>query len=245
MDALSLPASTPRVIAQPGGAVRFAVAADDGKRSASWIVWTSKNSDDVYLAARSTAGISKVSLHHTGSWQYGFTEQGARTWVQLGQSRHVSIWPRPDPFAPGFYKAFQIVVPDCELRSWPHGVTEPHASKVVMLPSAGEDSAACVDCFFAPDTTWRLDPVDPVIDVARLKLSGGGVFVVMARKIHWLGVDRRWLDSYRAPALASLPADLTKSARAPRMHFGGSREDGTHFLIDAAPDTGPSTLCEP
>jgi hypothetical protein len=56
----------------PGGTLRFAVTAEDGRRSADWRVWTARNSDDIYVAARQVVGDFKVSLHQSGSWQHGF-----------------------------------------------------------------------------------------------------------------------------------------------------------------------------
>jgi hypothetical protein len=62
-------------IIPPGGTIRFN-ASDGTRRSANWRVWTSSNADDVYAAARLTAGEIKVSLHQSGSWQHGFTADG-------------------------------------------------------------------------------------------------------------------------------------------------------------------------
>ena len=55
----------------PGGTIRFNVT-DGSRRSADWRVWTVKQANDVYAAARLTAGEIKISLHESGSWQHGF-----------------------------------------------------------------------------------------------------------------------------------------------------------------------------
>src|SRR5713226_7077109 len=118
----SQPGATPPAVPAalpPDSTVRFNVT-DGSCRSAEWRVWTAKNADDVYAAARLTAGEIKISLHQSGSWQHGFTADGkAKDSLSPGQSRHFTIWQRPTEITPGWTRAVQIIIPDAALQARP------------------------------------------------------------------------------------------------------------------------------
>jgi hypothetical protein len=96
--------------------VRFAVGSPDGPRAAVWRVWLNKRRDDVYIAARGLAGTLKVSLHPTG-WRLAFTKSFAESGSPLVPpgGRAIDTWDRPPEFAPGWTRAFEIIVPSSEV----------------------------------------------------------------------------------------------------------------------------------
>jgi hypothetical protein len=97
--------------------LRFAVGHPTGPRSSVWRVWMNHRRDDVYIAARGLASQLKVSLH-PDFWYYGFTShyvRGPSSLVPTGTDRKISHWERPSEFAPGWTRAFTIVVPASEL----------------------------------------------------------------------------------------------------------------------------------
>lgn len=59
------------------GPVRFAVGAPDGLTSNSWRLWTSK-AGDIYLKWRDSMGETKMSLHASGRWRMGLTDEAVR-----------------------------------------------------------------------------------------------------------------------------------------------------------------------
>jgi hypothetical protein len=85
-----MPAATP-----PGEAVRFAVLAGDGARSATWRVWTGRHTRDVYFTARGMRGTWKTSLHESGNWQHGLTAEFQQLQGEIATTRHFDIWQRP------------------------------------------------------------------------------------------------------------------------------------------------------
>ncbi len=81
-------------------AYRFLVRAADGRRSATWRVWTgSRNSrptDDVYVAPRSLGGEVKVSLHRDGQCLYKLTQE-ANPRARLGDRQALQRWAIQEP----------------------------------------------------------------------------------------------------------------------------------------------------
>jgi hypothetical protein len=73
-----------------------------------WRFWANKS--DVYFAARSTAGIYKISLHESGAWISAFTAQSARTPEELRDRRH-KTWRRPPEFTPGWTHGPAVLLP--------------------------------------------------------------------------------------------------------------------------------------
>lgn len=88
-------------------AIRFAVGEEGDQYTPVWRAWN--NRSDVYLAARSTAGLLKLSLHESGQWMSAFTTQSGVTLEQGG--RRQATWHRPNEFAPGWTMGPEIVVP--------------------------------------------------------------------------------------------------------------------------------------
>lgn len=118
----------------PGGAVRFRLVGEAGLTSTSWIVWTTRRTDDVYVAGRQSAGWTKVSLHASGVWQHGVVKE--RT-TELGvhpDDRLFSRWTHHPERATGWTLAVLIVVPHGELRA-PH--KPPEATKIREIPAPG------------------------------------------------------------------------------------------------------------
>jgi hypothetical protein len=105
-----------------GGNFRWRVQSPDGvRRSASWRVWTSKNSPDVYVAQRQLAGTMKISLHSDGNFHAGFvSNEVSKSWRGeiFGGSRHLDEWRRPPEFAHGWTHLYEVIHPEIELRAF-------------------------------------------------------------------------------------------------------------------------------
>lgn len=218
----------------PGGTVRLAVGSSSGPRSSTWRVWTSKNADDVYVAARSTAGVMKASLHESGSWQYGFINgPKAVAWVQDRGSRHLDLWQKPPEFGPGFTRAYMIAVPYSELRPWPESPREKGA--VAFLPPPGIGEVVQIEIVLIRPTNPPVTlSVEHGLAVARLAFHGGDAVGVIARLLPWAPGSVESFKTYKASALAAADPARVAAAGMPRLALYGLDTDGTRMVIDAA-----------
>jgi hypothetical protein len=115
-----VPNAIPAREVQAGGTIRFAVGSPTGLRSSTWRIWSAKHTKDVYLAARSIAGLQKVSLHETRSWSHSFvSDERAKPFVTPGSSRHIDIWPAPSGFGEGWRRGYGWVACYKIVRPYP------------------------------------------------------------------------------------------------------------------------------
>lgn len=78
----------------------------------------SKNSDEVYLAARDVMGSAKLSMHNSGRWRWAMTSQeAARRQLAAHEDRVMSRWEVPAPVAAGWIRAATISIPSLAIRS--------------------------------------------------------------------------------------------------------------------------------
>jgi hypothetical protein len=165
---------------EPGGEARFAVEAGL-RRSVDWRAWTSKNFDDVYVAARSAAGYIKVSLHQSGSWQHGFiSDEAALCHTDPGSSRHFSIWARPPEIAQGWTLAMKIVVPLTELQVREATETAKKPVVIIQAPDREQFNTVIVEVWLESPGSPRLNLASSQL-VARLRQAGGGNVWVVSR----------------------------------------------------------------
>jgi hypothetical protein len=218
----------------PGKGVRFAVFADDGRRSMAWTVWTSRHTLDAYLTARPLGGTWKISLHQSGSWQSGFTGELLATTSLDIPSRHLDRWQQPQEFAPGMRRSVQVVIPDAELRRWPDGVTDDKPVTVVPAPGAGH--AACVEFIFLAAQPTRLEILDAAVDVAALMGHDGSMLRVVSRQVPWTPADAEWLRVGKEATRASIDPQVLLRQRTPRGILLGKLVDGMRFAVDYAGD---------
>ncbi len=103
----------------PGDGIRWAIRAEDGRRSSTQRVWANKKGD-LYFAIRSLGGVVKTSIHRDGRCHTGFTaDAAARNAIP---NRHLDRWTIPlDQVS----KAIQIAVPESELDAFESDEKEP------------------------------------------------------------------------------------------------------------------------
>jgi hypothetical protein len=187
----------------PGGAVRFN-ASDGTRRSADWEAWTSKNSDDVYAAARLTAGEIKVSLHQTGSWSHGFTAQGkAAASLPPEETRHFTIWSKPAEIYPGWTRAVRLIIPDNSLQVKPAPGTAKKPVTEFLTTNTG--NATIAEIWLESAANQAPPPLAGSQLAGRLSQHGGGTVWVVGRRttLPWDPYQRfsPMIDSARAEAL--------------------------------------------
>ncbi len=226
----------PEVTVPPGKSVRFAVVADDGRRSETWMVWTSKNKLDVYVTPRSIGGTWKVSLHESGSWQYGFiSDDKAAGQVKPGGQRHMDIWQRPPDLGPGLVRACTIVVPDSELRHPPTGWIE--SKPIVHVAAPGDGYAAVIEVAVlsaaSPISGIRFG--EQIIFVACLMRADSSVALVIARRKTWSEDNQHAFDTQKRRLLPDDPPQLgTEGASFRRVMLLTTENDGSRRFLEGA-----------
>jgi hypothetical protein len=106
-------------------ALRFAVG-EPGRRGTIWRLWASRDTDDVYLGSRHTAGEVKVSLHQSGDWRLQIVdpERPKTVYINGGEGgrdgRILDRWARPKPNPVGWTHALSIVLPERHLVTIPN-----------------------------------------------------------------------------------------------------------------------------
>ena len=194
----AVPAALP-----PGGTIRFNVS-EGTRRSADWRVWTSPNADDVYTAARLTAGEIKISLHESGSWSHGITAEGkAAASLPPEQSRHFTIWERPVEIYPGWIRAVRIIIPDGSLQARPApGTSKKPVAEFLVTKS---DSATIAEIWLESAAAQTAPPLAGSQLAGRLSQHGGGTAWVVGRRttLPWDPYQRfsHTIDSARSEAI--------------------------------------------
>jgi hypothetical protein len=87
--------------------IRFAVGDKGDVRSSIWRLWA--NGNDLYLAARSYAHISKISFHQSGLYRFAINDKVERE--NDASDRVLYKWKRPDEFIPGWTRCFGLLFP--------------------------------------------------------------------------------------------------------------------------------------
>jgi hypothetical protein len=153
--------------------VRFAVGAPTGASTNSWKVWVHK--DDIYVACRDNFSGIKVSLHASGIWRVGFTQEFAQARSDIvpeGQDRIMKKWKPKLDGAQQVIIGFQIIAPIGSLylgakdrKKWP--------SSVVFIEPPSDIGKAVV---ISVAVVFSLQPV-----IGQPGMEGGVIAVLRVR----------------------------------------------------------------
>ncbi len=237
-----------RRIGKKARGVRFAVGMPDGPRSAVWRVWMNERRDDVYIAARGLASELKVSLH-PDYWYYGFTDHHVKKgspFLAPGEDRKRSVWERPPEFAPGWTRAFVILVPGSEVVAAP-GRYE--GSEAVWLPRAPDGEVTNFTVLLSKSGAARGQRGFPTAEgyennselITRLDLTTGEKLWVIAHNAPLDDLTAKLVENVREwlrgpdgdPVRAAMKDDPNYHAR---MLAFGDQTDGARSFLDVSAD---------
>lgn len=155
--------------------LRFAVVADDGRRSSEWRVWTGskKPSDDVYVSPRSSAGRFKISLHKDGYCQSGLTD-AIRKHVREEDRAAFDRWDQGPEVAPGWRYGYGVLFAESELRH----IDRPLSPSTIKIQAPPPDASLCVGILVGDASTGpSLDLGEGRVEGYLARLSGGVVAI--------------------------------------------------------------------
>lgn len=218
------------------GPIRFAVGPPDGITSNSWRVWTSGS--DVYLLCRdSFFRTVKVSLHASGRWRIGFTEEAVKadpTLVAPGADRAWSVWDAPRPILPSVVTAFRLRFPASELAVEPSMRTTKLWKSTMFIEAApaGSGKQTTITVFITDaDVALRADS-GPSFRLASLELSDGRWVQLVAHAEDDTDTQTI-LQKGRDAAVAQAESAGIEVPDTAYTYFFGHSPDGGRFLVGA------------
>jgi hypothetical protein len=221
------------------GRVWFAVGTPGGPRSTVWELNGDKH--DVYIAARSLRYDYKISLHGSGCWRCAFTDK-AHPLVPPQGDRATSKWKRPIEIAPGWTRAFSIIVPATEVVEARSPVMSPenvawiaspcidsavHFTVLLSAPGAkGSDGRGFATAMGYGDETRVITAFD---------LDDGERVWLVYHVEPMIESHHAWLDQIRKTLQPSALEIARGTPDTDLRLFGfGDFPDGTRFFVDVA-----------
>lgn len=216
------------------GPVRFAVGDPNGLTSNSWRVWTTRN-HDIYVKCRDNFREVKVSLHETGRWRMGFTEEASASspnLLQADQDRAWEVWDRPAEHLPDTVIAFKLVFPSRELAVTPEHRKGKVWRNVVFIEAAPSGKVTVVTLFISRSNVAPRHESEPSFALASLKIDD-------AQNAHLVAhsdpqgnlaeiIESSVLEAWAKTVVAGV--DIPASAYA---YFHGHQADGCRFFVGA------------
>jgi hypothetical protein len=216
------------------GPVRFAVGPPDGLTSNSWRFWTTR-AGDAYVACRDNMKEVKVSLHASGHWRVGITEEALAKnpgLVAPGANRAWDVWEAPSESVPNTVLAFRMNFAPSELVIRPEQRIEKLWRGTVYLEPAPLDSGqlTAVTLFVTRgDHELKSDP-GPSCRFACLEL-GDGRWAQLVAYLDSLGNVPEALDKLRQQARVGAERKGINVPDAGYIYAFGSNPDGSRALI--------------
>lgn len=152
--------------------IRFAVGGRDDLRSSVWRLWANKS--DLYLAARSFAGTSKISFHASGVCRYAVVSQTPRP--------PIDRWPKPARTINGITPVIDVIVPYFPVESSFRDRVPPTQKKLEMIDPPEEGAKRIIRIFLAdPDFTER-----DVLSIPRIAPISFHGRVPLMKEVAWI-----------------------------------------------------------
>lgn len=158
-----------------GGTLRFALGSADGSRSNIWTVFGSKNTDDIYVGARDTLPIAKLSLHESGRWRRALTSQGAASHnLPDGVDRVMNRWEVPEPITDGWVHAVSIAIPSSSIQTDPGPLKRPKKGTINFYELDPGSHQVRFDVLIKSADASELRVENIHAQVGRIQLPSGG-----------------------------------------------------------------------
>jgi hypothetical protein len=214
-----------------GGTLRLAVGRV-GERSSVWRIWANRATSDVYVAARTVAGVQKFSLHESGDFRYAWTTNAMTSGQFTGiSSRVIDQWERAEPNPIGWTPAMSVWTRSEDVTVMPDD-TKPN--EVTWLPKARPGRATGFHLVLAsPDQGVAELRGFAIVDV--LALANGHGLIVLASQREVDEPTRAMLHTSRDRALASVPGIQARVGEPGlRLALFGNNDEGHRWVWDMA-----------
>lgn len=211
--------------------VRFAVGSPNGTTSNTWRVWT--NGDDVYLACRDNFKETKVSLHASGRWRMGYTNEALARNANLvgaGQDRAWEVWDEPPATVPNVVVAFHLYFLGSELAVRPEQRKHKDWASVLHVEGPSSGSMVTVTLFVTSGDLLLEADGRPSLHLASLQLENGRFAQLVAR----VDPEGKMPDLLAAAAAAARRQTDAAGVATPAEAYGyffGHDDNGARFIV--------------
>jgi hypothetical protein len=193
--------------------IRFAVGSREDLRSSVWRLWPSRN--ELYLAARTTSGLSKISFHSSGICRFAVVETSPRP--------PLVTWRRPQKGDPGvsadITTLFTIAVPAFTLKNRLRDRLPAPSKPMTFLAPPDEGTKIIIRILLAKSTLTE----DDVRKRGKNKLVFIHGSIPMSRETVWL---ISFYEEFRWDEMEY----VAKLIRTTRINLSaGSSKDGIDF----------------
>ena len=157
------------------GPVRFAVAPPNRITSNSWRCWAGKKGD-VYIACCDNFKECKVSLHASGRWHMGFTEEALKKRPNLlneKRNRAWEVWDKPPPQLPDVVIAYRLFFPRSELGVLPAQRSPDQWKRTIFIEAAPPGKMSAVTLFVTKGHQELKHDSEPSFWLASLDIGEG------------------------------------------------------------------------
>ncbi len=135
--------------------LRFAVGTRGGLSSNTWRVFVTKKGD-AYVRCKDNFTQLTLSLHVSGRWRVGFTQEAVASFPWLapaGGNRALEVWDEPQETLPRTVTAFRLLFPTSELAVRPDQRTNGAWRETRFIEPAPEGKIVCVSVFLSQGST--------------------------------------------------------------------------------------------
>ena len=221
-----------------GGTLRFAVGSAEGPRSNIWTVFGSKHTDDIYVGARDTLPMAKLSLHESGRWRRALTSQAARQNLPDGADRVMNRWEVPEPIADGWVQAVSIAIPSSSIQRNPGPLKRPKKGTISYYEIESGSRQVRFDVLIKSAGASDLRVENIHAQVGRIQLPGGGCVWVFATEL--VAIDAQaeadienLRDLSRSQYIGEMGLEEFRQYQRPvGAGWGFSNDDGRPVIID-------------
>jgi hypothetical protein len=180
--------------------IRFAVGSREDVRSSVWRLWANKS--ELYLAARTAAGLAKISFHKSGICRYAIASTVPRAPIRS--------WRRSKELKPGIVPLFTVVVPAFTMEGRFQDKLPPANKPIVFLPPLPSGTKLQIELLLTK-SAFTKDDFRKVPGHDQTTLVGA---VRLTHETAWLVAHTKVLTAYEQKWIANLVRTTKLHARA-------------------------------
>jgi len=177
--------------------LRFAVGDQQRLRSSVWRMWG--NRGDLYVAARSSAGVGKFSFHASGVWRLASVSNDPRSAMDR--------WTRPAATEDGIVRVLMIMVPDYDVPD-PMQDRRPTDKPLILISGPARGTKTMLFTLLAPRAFTKAH-IEALPSPSPLTVHD---HILLER-------ETAWLISYSLPLLPAETAYIDRNVSTTRINI--------------------------